>query len=129
MTLLSKSDILGADDLPSRDVEVPEWGGTVRVRGLTGQGRDAFEMRMAASRKNLGQVDDLRASLAAKCLVGEDGSRLFTDKEVVQLGRKSGAALDRVFQAIRDLSGMDESATEEAVEDFGEAAGIDSPSD
>ncbi|OSM43459.1 hypothetical protein [Nesterenkonia sp. PF2B19] len=129
MTLLSKSDILGADDLPTRDVEVPEWGGTVRVRGLTGQGRDAFEMKMAASRKNLGAVDDVRASLAAKCIVGEDGERMFTDKEVVQLGRKSGAALDRVYGAIRELSGMDEGAAEEAVEDFGEAAGGDSPSD
>lgn len=129
MTLLSKADILGADDLPTRDVEVPEWGGTVRVRGLTGQGRDAFEMKMASATKSGSSGDvDFRASLVVRCVVDENGERLFTDKEVAQLGRKSGAALDRVFDAVRDLSGITQSAKEDAAEDFGEAAGDDSPS-
>jgi hypothetical protein len=30
MSLLSKSDIFGADDRRTEDVHVPEWGGTVR---------------------------------------------------------------------------------------------------
>lgn len=135
MTLLSKADILGADDLPTRDVVVPEWPrpdgspGTVRVRGLTGQGRDAFEMKMAAGQKSGHSADvDFRATLVVRCIVDENGERLFTDKEVAQLGRKSGAALDRVFDAVRDLSGITQGAKEDAAEDFGEAAGDDSPS-
>lgn len=129
MALLSKSDILGAEDLPTRDVSVPEWGGDVRVRGLTGQGRDAFEMKMASANKSGSNADvDFRASLVVRCIVGEDGERLFTDKEVVQLARKSGAALDRVFDVVRELSGMTRDAKDGDVEDFGEAAGDDSPS-
>ena len=41
MTLLSKSAILCANDLQTEDVDVPEWGGTVRVRSFTGRERDA----------------------------------------------------------------------------------------
>ncbi len=32
MTLISKTAILAAQDLQTEDVEVPEWGGAVRVR-------------------------------------------------------------------------------------------------
>ena len=32
MTLLSKTAILAAQHLQTEDVEVPEWGGAVRVR-------------------------------------------------------------------------------------------------
>ena len=38
--LLSKEQILAAEDLPHKDVPVPEWKGTVRVRALTGFERD-----------------------------------------------------------------------------------------
>ena len=40
MSLLSAAEILAADDLPTEDVEVSEWNGTVRVRALTGAERD-----------------------------------------------------------------------------------------
>lgn len=43
MPLLSKTDILCANDLQTEDVEVSEWGGAVRVRSFTGRERDAFE--------------------------------------------------------------------------------------
>ena len=43
MTLLTKSAILAANDLKTQDVDVPEWGGAVRVRAFSGRERDAFE--------------------------------------------------------------------------------------
>ena len=43
MTYLSRDAILQREDIKTEDVEVPEWGGTVRVRGMTGVQRDAFE--------------------------------------------------------------------------------------
>ena len=46
MTLLSKTAILAAQDLQTEDVEVPEWGGAVRVRSFTGRERDVFEAGM-----------------------------------------------------------------------------------
>ena len=37
---LSKDQILGAVDFSFVEVEVPEWGGTVRIRGLSAAERD-----------------------------------------------------------------------------------------
>ena len=41
--LLTRDLILKADDIQTREVEVPEWGGTVLIRALTGTERDAYE--------------------------------------------------------------------------------------
>ena len=51
MTLLSKTAILCANDLKTEDVDVPEWGGAVRVRSFTGRARDAFDHRLPIERK------------------------------------------------------------------------------
>ena len=124
---LSKDAILGADDLPFEDVDVPEWGGTVRVRGLTGTERDRFEFKMAAAKDNPDQVE-VRAQVVGRCLVDGDGKRLFTDKELSKLGAKSGAALDRAFDKVRELSGMGDKAVDQAAEDFSSAPDDGSPS-
>lgn len=126
MTLLNGDDILNADDLEVEDVPVPEWGGTVRVRGLTGAERDSFEMRMAVAR-NKGSLEqlDFRASVAGRCMVDEDGERLFTDGQLPQLARKSGAALDRVFEVVQRLSGMEDAEAAEGKSDA--TTGGDSP--
>ncbi|MGH3599814.1 MAG: hypothetical protein ACRDQH_05985 [Pseudonocardiaceae bacterium] len=125
MALLSKEAILGADDLPTQDVEVPEWGGTVRVRALSGAERDRHELRMALK---AGPADaDVRASMVAGAIIGEDGKRLFTDKEITALTKKSAAALDRIFDVVAELSGMTDEKVKKAVRDFMQAQNGDSP--
>lgn len=127
MTLLSKDQILGADDLPPEDVEVPEWGGKVRVRGLSSTERDRFEMEMALARKN-GTTPEFRSTYAGRCMVDDKGERLFTDAELTKLGRKSGAALDRIFDVVRELSGMTDQKLKQAAADFENAPSDASPS-
>lgn len=117
MALLSKAQILDADDLPTEDVKVPEWGGEVRVRGLTGTERDRFEFQVAAARKDNRQIE-IRAAYAGRCMVDESGKRLFEDKELAALGRKSGAVLDRIFDKVRELSGMTDEKLKQAAQDF-----------
>lgn len=127
MSYLSRDEILGVDDLPVEDLEVPEWGGTVRVRGLTGTERDRFEFQIAQARKTPAEAV-VRAELVARCLIDEKGKRVFTDKEIGRLGAKSGVVLDRVFDKCRELSGMGDAAVEEAAEDFASAPDDDSHS-
>lgn len=131
MTLLSKDAILGADDLITEDCEVPEWGGTVRVRMMTGAERDAFEESLSRTKGKSVRANlaNLRARLVARTVVGEDGKRLFTDAEAGVLGQKSAAALDRVFDAARKLNGMTEKDVEELTEDFPEEDGEPSSTD
>jgi hypothetical protein len=119
--LLDASTILAALDLPTTNVDVPEWGGTVGVRGATASERDRYEINLARAAKT-GKETDIRANLVGRCAVDEDGRRLFTDNQIGALSQKSGAVLDRLFDVIAGLSGMtppaQEQATEEAAEDF-----------
>ena len=48
MRILSREDIAQADDIVIEAVDVPEWGGTVLVKGMTGAERDRFEISMLA---------------------------------------------------------------------------------
>ena len=115
MTLLSKTAILAAQDLQTEDVEVPEWGGAVRVRSFTGRERDAFEASMVRGEGRDRKVDltNMRARLVGLTVIDETGQRLFTDEEVDLLGAKSGAALDRVFAIAQKLNGLSGADVEE----------------
>ena len=130
--LLSRDQILQADDLQTEDVEVPEWGGSVRVRGLLGSERDAFEASMVHMRGN-GQRElrlaNMRARLVVMSVVDENGRRMFTDADVKALGDKSAAALDRVFDAARKLSRLTNRDVAELTEDFVSAPNGASTSD
>jgi hypothetical protein len=116
MALLSKEQITSADDRKWEDVDVPEWGGTVRLLALSGTDREAWELSTMVMGPN-GSVQrrnlvDARAKLLAKCLIDEDGQRLFTDKEVKDLSAKSGAVIDRLFDIARRMSGLGKDAVE-----------------
>ena len=115
MSLLSKTAILAAQDLQTEDVEVPEWGGAVRVRSFTGRERDAFEASMVRGDGRDRKVDltNMRARLVGLTVIDEAGQRLFTDDEVDLLGAKSGAALDRVFAVAQKLNGLSGADVEE----------------
>ena len=115
MNLLSKTAILAANDLKSEDVEVPEWGGAVRVRSFTGRERDAFESSMVRGEGRDRKVDltNMRARLVGLTVIDETGQRLFNDEEVDLLGAKSGAALDRVFAIAQKLNGLSGADVEE----------------
>lgn len=108
--MLSRDQILQANDITHVDVDVPEWGGVVRVRMLTGIEREAFENYFTAPGKKV----DLRARLCSTCLVDENGARLFADADIPALAAKSGAALDRVYEAIKRLNKL----SKEDVEDL-----------
>ena len=116
-TYLSAEQILDAIDLPAEDVEVPEWGGTVRVQGLSGTERDKFEARFVNDKGGASPARGLemfRARMVAACVVDENGKRLFrSEAEIKRLGEKSASALTRVVDTARRLSGMTDEDQEE----------------
>jgi hypothetical protein len=114
---LTRDAILSADDLQYEDVNVPEWGGTVRVRGLTGRERDAFEASLVKQKSGKGSIDlsDVTSKLIARTVVDEEGQRLFTDLDIKGLGAKSGVALNRVFAVAQRLSGLSDADVDELV--------------
>ena len=115
MKLLTKDQILQADDRGFKDVDVPEWGGTVRLMAMSAAERDSFEAGML---DNKGKSDskkllNFRSKFIASCIVGENGERLFSAGDVVALGKKSSAPISRLFDLCRVLNGMDEETAEQ----------------
>lgn len=132
MSLLSRDQILGAEDRKSEDVPVPEWGGEVRVRALSGAERDEYEayiVTVTASGQKRVNLKNLRGRLVSLACVDGEGNRLFSDEDALALGDKSAAALERVFDVARRLSGLSDSDVEELAEGFGPAPSGASTSD
>ena len=122
---LSKSDILNADDMPTEEVNVPEWGGTVIISTMTSTARDAYEAEMYHANKaqNGGEFVNLRARMVARCARDEQGELLFTDDDIEALGKKSAAALDRCYEVAERLNKFSE---EDIAELSGESVSVQS---
>ncbi len=120
MELLTREAILNAFDLPTEEVHVPEWGGKVRVRGLTGAERDKFEAAlMEVQGQNMRiRMQNARALLVVLGVVDEEGNHVFSEKDVKALGEKSAVALERVANAVMRLSGLQPGEIEELQENF-----------
>ena len=111
MNLLSKENILAANDLPMESLTIPEWGGDVMVRTMTGADRDALEASLIGKE---GRMENVRARLVSLTLCDAGGVRLFTDAEVAALGNKSARALDRVFTIAQRINGIGTDAVDVA---------------
>ena len=106
MKVLSKADILSADDLVKEVVDVNEWGGSVYVRCMTGQERDRYELTLMdlSDKDKAATVQNIRATLLALTICDEQGKLLFSEGEIAELGKKSSKALDRVREVAEKLN-------------------------
>lgn len=112
MAMLTKKDILDKQDLKTKTVHVAEWGGDVIISTMTGFARDRFE---ASILDKSGAMDgtNVRAKLVAGCLVDEKGELLFSAEDIIRLGKKSCAPLDKLFAEARELNGMGDEKVDE----------------
>jgi hypothetical protein len=104
--ILTRDEILAVEDLPTEEVFVPEWKGSVVVRTLTGRERDELEASMFQDDAAQANMENVRARLVSLTAVDRDGKRLFTFADAKALGEKSSRALDRVFGVAQRLSGL-----------------------
>jgi len=95
--LLTKDTILKAADSKIEKLEVPEWGGHIFLKNMTGGERDAFVL--------------------VRCICDEEGNTVFTKKDIDALGKKSAKALDRCFAAAQKLNGLSAEDVEELTQD------------
>lgn len=125
-TVLTAQQILDYDDRKTERVEVPEWGGDVIVRNLTGSERDSYEASMTIQKgdKSVPNPVGARARLVVRAAIDEDGKRLFSDNDAPKLSDKNAAVLDRLWDKIAELSGLTSTAAEDA-----EGNSDDDPSD
>jgi hypothetical protein len=108
---LTREQILNCSDLEDIEiVDVPEWGGKVRVKALSGKERDKYETSLmefdSKAKKVIYKAENVKARLAAYSIVDENGTRMFSDKDILTLGNKSAKALNRVVDVCRRKSGI-----------------------
>ncbi|VVD74423.1 hypothetical protein [Pandoraea commovens] len=111
MNVLSKEQILTADDRKIKDVPVPEWGGAVRLAVMSGAERDAFH---ASRERGTGSLGEFEANLLAATIVGLDGKQVFTVENVEALRDKNKDVLDMLANEAALLNGIGRAAQENA---------------
>ncbi len=93
---------------------VPELGGGIWVRGMSGIERDKFEEHYRRKAKG-GKTDlrNFRAQLAVKVIVDVHGQRLLNDSDADIFGKLPSGVLDRIIAKHTELSGQGEEELEE----------------
>ena len=108
---LSKEQILAADDMGLKEVEVPEWGGNVFVRVMTVGERDSYENEWIVN-KNKG-VENFRSKFLQRVLRDEKGELLFTASEIDLLAKKSARVITRIWEAAMKHNALSDGDVEE----------------
>ena len=126
--ILSAQEILTAKDLPVEKLSIPEWGGFVYVRPMTGAERDQMEGAIQAAPDDE-KFNNLRALTASMCLVDSTGTRMFSMKDVADLGSKSASALDRIFAKVQEINKLTSKDVEELMGNSSTIQSEDSNSD
>jgi len=111
MAALNKQQILAADDMGLLKVHVKEWGGDVYIRVMSCGERDSYENDWVVNKAK--GVENFRTKFLARCLCDENGVRLFSDAEVVELSKKSARVMSRVWQKAMDHNALNNEDVEE----------------
>lgn len=121
--MLSRDQILQADDLARERVDVPEWtpkGGDasnsfVYVREMTASEKDSFDAEnyVLKGTETVINRQHFHARLLARTICDEHGKALFKLGEIQNLGNKSLKVMDRLAAVALRLSAMTKESQEE----------------
>lgn len=116
MALLSREDVLNAEDIQREIVPVPEWAppkmdkdeAELLVRGLTAQQYIGmgFDLRGDNDTVDPEKMKSMMPMVVAMGVIDEEGKRVFSDKDINVLGEKSFAPVERLSAKILELSGI-----------------------
>jgi hypothetical protein len=120
--LLGIDEIVEAQDIQFTEVEVPEWGGTIRLGSLdAGELINFIEANDGPAKRNAG----LR--LIIKSLVNEDNKRIGTDAHLEHFKKKNAKVCSRLVDEILKLNGLDAKGKDVPKNISGEATSDVSP--
>lgn len=112
--VLTLDDITAADDRITRTVEVPEWGGSVVVRGLTLE--EARDIQRASIQG--GEVDETKVmvlTISAGCV-----DPVIPRDQAMILAQKRAGNIVRLCVAINELTGASPQEVDAAMREFRE---------
>jgi len=123
---LTKNQILAVPDVEVKAFDIPEWGGEVYFREMSGAQLDEYDASIsedAKGRKNY----ELMALLIRMTACDGNGVPLFDKGDEVQLATKNGPVLRRVFNQIKHFVGERDDPSKNSKGDPSDDSGSDSP--
>lgn len=118
--MLNREALLNAPGPATTIIEVPEWGGQLRIKAFSGTERAEFAKICAADDKIMAEI--FGKVLILGC-VEENGSPLLGAADVDTIMAKDGRVVQRVAEAIMEFNGLTDKAAETIK---GNSAGIQS---
>ena len=106
-------DRVKACKLPTRTVNVPEWGGDVIVRSLTSPERDEFDLLVTEASEQK-RYSKLMVKVIIMATIDDDGNQAFTDDDTDALLAQDRDLIERVFNEVRRVSRLLISDVDEA---------------
>lgn len=116
MGTLSRDAVLGATDVPTETVAIPELKGSVVVRGMTARERTQFEKKFVTEKggKTKRNFDAFREQLCVFCCV----EPRFTEADVERLSQIRADVVERIADVAMKLSGI----TEKDLDELGQSS-------
>lgn len=109
---LTREQINAAKDVVTKSVDVPEWGGPVLLRSLTGADRAAIGRLL-----HIDKDADVVTATLSRGLVGDDGQLLYTLDEVDELGRRNWTVIERLAGELNRMSSLGAAGLEQEKKD------------
>ena len=125
MALLNRNQILEAKDIQTKDIEVKEWGGTIRIKQLSAKEYNDIFMnminirKMAAkqlSKKNTNEnleeainelaIKNQKILIIIKSVVDENMNPLFTEADMELLYQKNTNVINRLIEEIEEFNSV-----------------------
>lgn len=115
---LTREQIFSKSDISTKEIEVPEWGGSVYIRQLTRGEQDAYLKRQygAAFMKQdpRARQQEIKGMslyghdtfLCACAICDENGKAIFSQTDIAELEKKNGEVIGRLAKEIILFSGM-----------------------
>lgn len=97
--LLTRAQIKAADDRHFETIDVPEWGGELRIASLS------FAAAQGIFKEEIKDVDP-RLRLIAACLVDDAGAPLLSEEDLSALGMKDAEVIARIWKRCVAINGM-----------------------
>jgi hypothetical protein len=113
---LSREALLGAVDVPTATVEIPELGGFVVVRGMTARERTMFEKKFVTEHRGRTKrnFDAFREQICVFCCVEPK----LTEADVEALSLVRADVIERIASKAMQLSGITEKDVDELGQSF-----------
>lgn len=106
MALLTRDQFLAATDRKTKDLELAELGGTVRIAAISAD--TLFKFRDLSKRRSQGEDVELEivGTILAGSIVDEQNKEMFTPADIPLLLKKSPTVVTAIFQQAMELNNL-----------------------